>query len=105
MVNKYEYLERMPVDSRIVEQISRSPAMTSEQGANFMQKYGGPGGYIQFSKMPREQRFVMAACLDGYSDPEQIAIATGMDLKDVNAALNKLQKEGFVDISQEPSPK
>jgi predicted Rossmann fold nucleotide-binding protein DprA/Smf involved in DNA uptake len=96
MPNGYARYERMPVDPRIVEDIQRSSSLSSEQGIGFMAEWGGSSQYKTFANLPRNNRYVYAAVLDGYSTPEEIEVVTGLSLKDVNMSLAELQGKGLV---------
>jgi hypothetical protein len=84
---------RNPIDSRLANKISRSPTMMSEQGSGFMSAYGGVGNYVQFAKMPQNERLVYAARLEGYSNPDEIALVTGLNLTEVNKTLNIIEPQ------------
>ena len=75
---------RTPVDPKLVSQISRSPTMMREQGSGFMGDYGGSLNYIAFAKMPANERLVLAAQLEGYSNPDEISLVTGLNISEVN---------------------
>jgi predicted transcriptional regulator len=77
--------------------------MLAEQGGAemFMSEYGGANNYIQFAKMPERDRLVYASVLDGYTQPDQIAVATGLSQSEVNKALGVLSKDGMIDTGME----
>lgn len=84
---------RNPIDPRLAEKISRSPTMSREQGSGFMVNYGGVDNYVAFAKMPQNERLVYAARLEGYSNPDEIAIVTGLNVSEVNKTLNIIEPE------------
>lgn len=89
-------LRRLPVDPRIVEEIQRSPSMSGEQGTGFMQQWGGPQQYRLMASLPPTTRLVYESILSGTSDPSLIEIETGLDIKDINAAISSLKDKGLV---------
>jgi predicted Rossmann fold nucleotide-binding protein DprA/Smf involved in DNA uptake len=93
-------VKNMNADPRMVQKISRDSTMMYEQGGvnNFMAEYGGAQNYIRFAKMPESQRLVYASLLDGYTQSDQIAVATGLSEAEVNVSLNRLSKDGLVDM-------
>ena len=99
-VNK---LKNMNADPRMVDKIKRNQSMMAEQGgvSGFMSEYGGAENYIQFAKMKEEDRLVYASVLDGYTQPDQIAVATGLSQSEVNKSLGVLSKDGMIDTGME----
>ena len=87
---------RLPADPAIVEQVSRDPTMLAEQGAGFMQDWGGAQAYQQMAQAPIEAREVYYAVIDGFSDPSQIAVVTGLSDKEVSGGLSWLGRKGLV---------
>lgn len=89
---------RTPVDPKLVSQISRSPTMMREQGSGFMVNYGGVDNYVAFAKMPQNERLVYAAKLEGYSNPDEISIVTGLNLSEVKKTLSIIEPEPVEEI-------
>jgi hypothetical protein len=89
-------LERIAVDPKIVDRISRSARMTAEQGGQVMAKYGGPGKYKTFARLPREERLTYAAISEGYTDPAEIEVVTGMTAADVSRGLAGLRTQRLI---------
>jgi len=104
MAYDYERLQRLPVDPRIADRISRSPKMSAEQGAGYLASYGGGGQYMTFAKLPTNQRLAYAAVLEGHTDPSEIAVVTGLSVTDVNVALSSLGKRGIIEVQEAPAP-
>ena len=103
MQMNYEKLQNMNVDPVIVQRIQSNPTMANEQGPGFMSEYGGADNYVEFAKMPVEQRLVLAAQMDGYTLPSEIAIVTGLKESTVNSTLSRLAKDGVIaPIDAEP---
>jgi len=94
----YDQYKRMPFDPRMVQEIQGSPAMRTEQGANFLSSWGGPTGYRTMSSMPPEQRVVYRAVEDGITSSRDISDATGLTNSEVQSALTNLGKKGLVKI-------
>ena len=91
---------RLPVDPRIVEQISRSPAMLAEQGPGFMQSWGGPQMYQEMSRAPVEARVVYYGVVGGTTSPSELEVITGLDKASVGKGLQWLQKKGYVSVEE-----
>lgn len=99
-------LKNMNADPRMVDKIRRNSTMVAEQGGfeNFLSEYGGSSQYIQFAKMPESSRLVYASVLDGYTQTDQIAVATGLDEKEVKKVINKLRSDGLIDKQEQITP-
>ena len=85
-----EYIKiggRNPIDPRLANKISRSPTMMREQGSSFMGDYGGVDNYVTFAKLPANDRLVLAAQMDGVTNPDEIAIVTGLSVAQVNKVI------------------
>lgn len=54
-----------------------------------MNSYGGAINYIAFAKMPANERLVLAAELEGYSNSDEIALVTGLNIAEVNRIKNR----------------
>jgi len=89
--------ERLPVDPRIVRQVQGDSRMSREQGPGFMQRWGGAQNYMQASSMPVNQRVVYMAIGEGFVSPDAIIVATGLGVRDVNKALEELERLGYVE--------
>lgn len=85
---------RLPVDTRLVRKLSNSAGFSS---GGIDVNYGGVSNYIQFAKLPQNDRLVLAAKMEGYTDTEEIAVVTGLKTADVNRSLVNLCKDGIVD--------
>lgn len=93
-----DYGRNMRMDSRMVDEIQRSPQMMQEQGGSaWLADWGGPGAYIYWSKQPLNERMTYFAVLEGYSTSQDIADVTGLAKADVTRALTKLSKQGLVE--------
>ena len=99
----YEKLQNLPIDPVLVQRIQSNPTMCAEQGEGFMEDYGGPSNYVELAKLPGDQRLVMAAKMDGFTLPSDIAVVTGLTEGRVNVALNALSKGGVIS-EQDVSP-
>lgn len=95
---KYDYdaARRLPVDPRIVRQVSKSPDMLAEQGASWMEGWGGPEGYAIMSELPTSSRLTYMAVLEGYVEPKEIEGITGLSATEVSLGLADLQKRRLV---------
>ncbi len=102
MAYSYDKMRRIPVDPRVVEEISKSSGMLTEQGghAGLMPSWGGSAQYEVFSQLPMEERLVYAAVLEGTTAPDQIEIVTGLDAKEVSEGLRGLQKRRLVSVEE-----
>jgi len=89
---------RIPVDPRVIEKIQRSPTMAGEQGGDFMQGWGGPSVYQTLAALPKNDRMVYAAVLDGTTTSDQIEIVTGLSTGEVSKSLNALKGQGLVSV-------
>ncbi len=87
------------MDPRIVKDIMSSPAMYREQGGTLMADFGGPTTYLAMSEMSMPERVTYGAVLDGYSSTEEIVDMTGLNTKEVNAAVSSLTKKGYVNLA------
>lgn len=99
MALNYNDMKRLPMDPKMVREISRSPQMSAEQGG-FLSGWGGSSGYIKFAKMPTNERLVYAAVLEGNTDSSAIEVVTGLSGKEVNGALSKLGRQGLVEVEK-----
>lgn len=93
-----DFGRRLPMDSKVVDKIRRSPQMSAEQGSSFMSDWGGSSNYIAFAKKPVEQRVTYFAVQQGYSTVKDISDATGLSTGEVNSALTQLSRDGLVDV-------
>jgi len=100
MAYDYDRARRLPVDPRIVSRISNSPEMSREQGANFMEGWGGPSGYAAFSQLPVESRLVYMAVLEDYTTPIEIAGITGLTSTEVAIGLADLRSRRLVSAAE-----
>lgn len=91
-----DYGRRMPFDVRMLRVIERSPAMLEEQGSGFLQDWGGVEGYKKAAEMTPEARQVYYAVVEGYSEPSQIEVATGLRPTEVSSGIQELQRKGMV---------
>lgn len=89
---------RIPIDPRLVEKIRRSPAARAEQGEGWLSAWGGPDTYRIMASLIEPHRLTYAAILEGHATPEEISAVTGLDTKEVNAAINSLAKKGLVSL-------
>lgn len=94
----YDYgkMRRIPVDPRWIEKVEASPRMVAEQGAGFMQGWGGPTQYRVLAQLPVEERLTYAAVLEGYTAPEEIEVVTGLARGEVSRGLAGLKRRGLV---------
>lgn len=91
-----DFGKRLPVDTRIIEDIRRSPTMSAEQGPAFMPDWGGPSAYQEMARWPASQRMTWFAVQEGYTTETDIADATGLRVADVSKALTALHTKGLV---------
>ena len=90
------YGERLPVDTRIIQRIMRSPQMMAEQGSGFMSAWGGPALYTRLARRPAAERMVYYAISEGHTTPDAISVVTGLDVKTVSGAVSSLEGQGLV---------
>ncbi len=93
---------RLPVDTRLVRKLSDSPGFNAG-GINV--NYGSVDNYIQFARLPQNERLVLAAKMEGYANTDEISVATGLSVTDVNRSLTNLYKDGIVDKETVALPK
>lgn len=96
MVYGYDTARRLPVDPRVVSRISKSPEMLVEQGASWMEGWGGPSGYATLSELPVNERLTYMAVLEGYGTPQDIEGVTGLTATQVGIGLVGLRKRRLV---------
>ena len=89
--------ERLPIDTRLVEEIARSPRMRREQGPDWLGRWGGPSRYQEVAKLPYEARVVHYAYLDGFTDPDLLEIETGLSPAVIKDSLALLRRKGLID--------
>lgn len=94
----YDKMRRLPFDPKMAKEIARSPAMSAEQGPNFLSSWGGPSQYRMFAKLPMCERLVYASVLEGATTPGEMEIKTGLTSTEVSKGLGKLQKKGLVSV-------
>jgi len=92
--------ERLPFDTRMLQKMQKSPQMMAEQGSGFLSDWGGPSGYIAAVKMGPNTREVYYAVVDGYTDPSQIEVATGLSSSEVSKGMRDLERKGLVVIEE-----
>ena len=90
--------EFLPVDTRIVEEIQRSPKKLEEQGGCFLDKWGGPSNYNTLAKLSPEERLVYVSTLQGLSDPAAIADAVSTS-ETFGKAFSKLERQNLLEKS------
>lgn len=90
----------LPLDTRIVREIQRSPSMSAEQGSGWLSKWNGPQGYTMQARMTLPERVTYNAVEQGYGTEADISDATGLLRGEVSVALTKLQAMGLVEVGQ-----
>jgi len=104
-MGNFNYVElggRPTLDPKFVQQILKDDKMLAEQGSGFCQGWGGPSLYVQLAKLPRSDRLVYAAILDGNVDNTSIAAVTGLPTKSITTSLVKLRDQGLVETTEAP---
>ena len=96
MTGPKDFGRSMNMDSRMVDEISRSQKLSSEQGPGWLSDYGGAQGYVYWSRQPLNERATYFAVQEGYTTPQDIADVTDLKVGDVSRALTVLGKKGFV---------
>lgn len=86
---------RIPFDPRMLQKMGRR--QWAEQGAQPLQRWGGPAGYKQMAALTPPERMVYAAVLEGYSSEDDISVATGLGKGDVQKGVSGLQVRGMVE--------
>ena len=94
----YGEMRRISVDPRMVQEIQRSPSMRAEQGPEFLQDWGGPEQYQVLARMPVPERLTYVAVLEGYTEPSEIEVVTGLTSGEVSGALTDLRRKGLVSV-------
>ena len=94
----YEGMRRLSVDPRMVQEIQRSPSMRAEQGADFMQGWGGPEQYQMLARMPVPERLTYVAVSEGYTEPSEIEVVTGLTSGEVSGALADLRRRKLIAV-------
>ncbi len=87
-------VSKLPIDPRFLDRMDHRS--WAEQSPGFLQAYGGRAGYQRLAKLPMKERMAYTAITDGSTTEEEIAVATGLDSKDVKSALTSLEKLGWV---------
>lgn len=93
-------MERIPIDPRAVKKIQRSPYMMAEQGAGFLEAWGGPDAYRTLAHLPEPERLTYEAVMEGSTTPSEIEAMTGLTSEQISRALTVLEKKRLVDIAQ-----
>lgn len=88
------------MDVRMVQEIASSPSMSADQGASWLQEWGGSSGYMFWAKQPLNNRLTYFAVQEGYNTPESISAVVDLPVSEVNRSLGKLQAQGLVDVGQ-----
>ena len=92
-----DFNRRLPMDTKIIRDIQRSPSMSAEQGSSWLSEWGGPGGYSFWAKQPLSDRVVYFAVTEGYSTQKDIRDATGLSSGEVSTSLTKLERKGLIE--------
>ncbi|KKN03507.1 hypothetical protein LCGC14_1106990 [marine sediment metagenome] len=95
-----DFGRRLPFDPRMLSVIERSPQRMAEQGSGFLQDWGGAGGYHQVAGMKPETRMVFFAVQEGYTEPTQIEVATGLSGPEVSRGMQELERKGLVTVEE-----
>ncbi len=95
-----DFGRRLPVDTRIISDIQRSPQMRAEQGPSWLSEWGGPQGYKMQADMSESVRVTYNAVLEGYGTEPDIRDATGLSSGEVSSSLTTLQWRGLVEVGQ-----
>ena len=90
----------LPMDTRIIRDIQRSPSMSAEQGPGWLNEWGGPSGYSFWAGQPVNDRVVYFAVTEGYSTQKDIRDATGLSSGEVLTSLTKLERKGLIETGQ-----
>jgi len=105
MAGPKNFGKRLPVDPKIIDEISRSPRMRAEQGPDWLMQYGGPGMYQEAASWSPAQRGTYYAVIEGYSTPEEIASVADLKESQVNSALTFLKRKGVIQETVPETPK
>jgi len=102
MADNYNQYKRMAFDPKMAREIQGSPTMRAEQGGTaFLSNWGSSSGYQQMSKMSAPERVVYKAVQDGVVDEPNISNMTGLSPTEVSAAVNTLNRKGFINVEQD----
>ena len=96
LMPRERYGERLPVDTRIIQRIMRSPQMMAEQSKGFMSEWGGPALYTRLARRPAAERMVYYAISEGHTTSDAVSVATGLDVRTVEGAVSSLEGQGLV---------
>ena len=92
-----DFNRRLPMDTRVVRDIQRSPKMSAEQGPNWLSDFGGPQGYSYWAKQPMPERVTYFAVQEGATTQQQVVDWTGLRSGEVSSALSSLERKGLVE--------
>ncbi len=91
-----DFGKRLPFDPRMLEKIDRSSTMRAEQGAEFLQDWGGSAGYQRVAQLHPSTREVYFAVIEGGMTPEQLEVMTGLSKAEVARGRSELLREGLI---------
>lgn len=92
-----DFGRRLPMDTRMIREISTSTSMNAENGANLCRDWGGGADYVYWARQPLAKRLTYFAIQEGYLTSDDIASVTGLKTSEVNKELTKLNAEGIID--------
>jgi len=95
-----DFNRRLPMDTKIIRDIQRSPSMSAEQGPGWLNEWGGPSGYSFWAGQPVNDRVVYFAVTEGYGTQKDIRDATGLSSGEVSTSLTKLERKGLINVGQ-----
>ncbi len=93
-----DFGRRLPMDTRMVSEISRSSKMSQEQGVGILSEWGGSDVYQFWAKQPVSHRLTYFAVQEGYTTAADIAAVTDLKKSEVTRALTALDEKGLVTL-------
>jgi len=92
------YGRKLPYDSKMAREISRSPAMVAEQGGSsaYLADWGGASTFRAMAKAPVEARVVYYAVKDNLNDEASIEVATGLSRAEISRGKDWLVSRGYI---------
>ena len=91
-----DFGKNLQMDTRMVDKVQRSAAMSQEQGSGFLADWGGPSAYKYLARQPMEDRMTYLAVQAGYTSVKDIADVTGLNTTAVYRSVGKLQASNMV---------
>lgn len=95
-----DFGRKIRMDPRMVRKIDRSPAMSAEQGPDWLAGWGGATRYQELAYSPQAERMTYLAYEAGYTTPSEIEVVTGLRPQEVSSALAILRGRGDINRAE-----